>query len=95
MLAELPPSHRLLQKGMPAAPAHNLVIDSTSGILSATNTEHTEGDGIDINGSNVISLDIAQASIIGGVKISGNNLPFCETKNCGLPFNSITPPDAA
>ena len=22
-------------------------------------------------------------------------LPFCETKNCGLPFNSITPPDAA
>jgi hypothetical protein len=22
-------------------------------------------------------------------------LPFCCTKNCGLPFNSITPPDAA
>ena len=58
---------------------NNLTIDSTSGVLSATDTTYSEGDGIDIDGNNVISVDIAQASVIGGVKINGNNLTIDST----------------
>ena len=53
-----------------------------TGVLSATNTEYTEGDGIDIDSNNTISLDIAQASVIGGVKINGNNLSIDSTYRC-------------
>ena len=58
---------------------NNLTIDSTSGVLSATNTTYSEGNGIDIDSNNSISLNIAQASVIGGVKISGNNLTIDST----------------
>ena len=59
---------------------NNLTIDG-DGLLSATNTEYSEGDGININNNNVISLDLNNYSQSDRIKLTSttNDVIFVAT----------------